>query len=166
MIFADLVAGESVFVDANVLIYHFGPHPAFGMACNQLVQRITNQELRGFTSTHMLGEVAHALMIVEAMSLPGWTLGKLKQRLRQQPNVLQNLTRFRMAVETILQSTLQILTITPSLLGTAALLSQQHGLLTNDALIVAVMQAHGLANLASHDTDFDRVPGLTRYGPV
>jgi predicted nucleic acid-binding protein len=38
--------------------------------------------------------------------------------------------------------------------------------LTNDALIVAVMQAHGLTNLASHDADFDRVPGITRYAPA
>ena len=33
-------------------------------------------------------------------------------------------------------------------------------------LIVAVMQRQGLTNLASHDTDFDRVLGLTRYGPT
>jgi predicted nucleic acid-binding protein len=39
-------------------------------------------------------------------------------------------------------------------------------LLTGDALIVAVMQAHGLSHLASNDTDFDRVPGLTRYAPA
>jgi len=39
-------------------------------------------------------------------------------------------------------------------------------LLSNDALIVAVMQANGLANLASNDADSDRVPGLTRYAPV
>jgi hypothetical protein len=32
-------------------------------------------------------------------------------------------------------------------------------------LIVAVLQQHGLTNLASGDTDFDRVTGLTRYGP-
>ncbi len=31
---------------------------------------------------------------------------------------------------------------------------------------VAVMQAHGLTHLASHDGDFDRVPGLTRYAPA
>ena len=40
------------------------------------------------------------------------------------------------------------------------------GLLSNDALIVAVMQANGLTRLASHDADFDRVPGLTRYAPA
>jgi predicted nucleic acid-binding protein len=58
------------------------------------------------------------------------------------------------------------LPLVPSQLGAAAALSQQHGLLTNDALIGAVMQANGLTRLASHDSDFDRVPGLTRYAPA
>ena len=60
---------------------------------------------------------------------------------------------------------IQLLTIAPSLIATAAAVSQQTGLLSNDALIVAVMQQHGLTELASHDTDFDRVPGVTRYSP-
>lgn len=46
MTFADLAAGYSVFLDANVLIYHFGPHPTFGPACNRLIERVQNQELR------------------------------------------------------------------------------------------------------------------------
>jgi predicted nucleic acid-binding protein len=44
--------------------------------------------------------------------------------------------------------------------------SRQTGLLSNDALIVAVMRANGLTKLASEDADFDRVPGITRYAPV
>ena len=40
MTFADLLAGDMVFVDANVLIYHFAPHPLLGPACHQLIQRI------------------------------------------------------------------------------------------------------------------------------
>ena len=166
MIFADLTAGDSVFVDANVLVYHFAPHPTFGTACRQLVQRIENQDLVGFTSTHVLGEVAHQLMLAEALTLPGWSPGKVKKRLRQQPGVLQPLMRFRTAVETVLQSRITGLTIAPALLGTAATLSQQCGLLTNDALTVALMQANGLTKLASADVDFDRVPGLTRYASV
>jgi len=166
MILADLLAGEWVFLDANILIYHFGPHPSLGAACNQLVQRIEAQDLLGFTSTHVLGEVAHQLMIVEALALPGWSAGKVKKRLRQQPAALQSLARFRTAVELVLQSRLLVLTIAPSLLGAAAAISQQCGLLTNDALTVAVMQANGLTKLNSHDTDFDRVPGITRYTPA
>jgi hypothetical protein len=51
MIFADLVAGDLVFVDANTFIYHYGPDPALGPPCSQLLQRIENQELTAFTST-------------------------------------------------------------------------------------------------------------------
>jgi predicted nucleic acid-binding protein len=47
----------------------------------------------------------------------------------------------------------------------AAQLSRTYELLTGDALIVAVMQANGLTNLASLDPDFDRVPAITRYAP-
>ena len=51
-------------------------------------------------------------------------------------------------------------------LRSAAVLCRQTGLLINDALVVALMQHHGLTRLASHDGDFDRVPGLTRYAPM
>jgi predicted nucleic acid-binding protein len=62
MIFADLTVGNSVFLDANTLVYHFQPHPILGAACTDLVERIEHQELRGFTSTHVLSEMAHRLM--------------------------------------------------------------------------------------------------------
>jgi predicted nucleic acid-binding protein len=166
MIFADLATGDSVFVDANILVYHFGPHPTFGTTCRQLLQRIENQDLVGFTSTHVLGEVAHQLMIAEALTLPGWSAAKVKKRLRQQPTALQTLTRFRTAVENILQSRITVWTIAPPLFGTAAASSQQYGLLTNDALTAALMKANGLMRIASHDSDFDRVPGITRYAPL
>jgi len=53
----------------------------------------------------------------------------------------------------------------PASVEKATELSQQIGLLSGDALVVAMMQAHGLTHLASHDTDFDRMPGIMRYGP-
>jgi predicted nucleic acid-binding protein len=166
MSFADLPAGASVFLDANVFVLHFEPHPLLGSACNQLIQSIESDQVRGITSTHVLSEVAHRLMALEASQLPGWTAAKVVQRLRQNPTVLQGLTRFRSAIQTVLRSHIQVLTIAPALIDAAAAISQQTGLLTNDALIVALMREHGLTNLASHDADFDRVPGLTRYAPA
>jgi len=66
MIFADLVAGESIFLDANPLVYHFAPHPTLGAACTQLIKRIGNHELQAVTSTHVLRETAHHLMTFQA----------------------------------------------------------------------------------------------------
>jgi predicted nucleic acid-binding protein len=76
------------------------------------------------------------------------------------------LTHFKAAVDQVLQSRLRVLTTAPAALAAAMTLSQQIGLLTNDALIVAAMQSNGLSKIASEDGDFDRVPGLTRYAPV
>ncbi|MDA1050202.1 MAG: type II toxin-antitoxin system VapC family toxin [Planctomycetota bacterium] len=61
---------------------------------------------------------------------------------------------------------IQVLSVTEQHVLRAADLSRQHGLLSGDALIVAVMQAHNLTSFASNDTDFDRVPSVTRYGPL
>ena len=163
----DQVPGATrVFVDSNILVYHFQPHPGFGSACHRLLERIERQDIEGYTATNLLGELAHRLMVIEASALPGWAGGKVLNRLKQQPGVVKQLTLFQAAVESVLQSKIQVLTIPAVLASTAATLSRQHGLLTTDAVILALMQAHGLANLASHDAHFDSVPGITRYAPV
>src|SRR4051812_19794809 len=131
MIFADLVRGQQIFLDTNTFVYHFGPHAALGPACNQLVQRIENQELEAFTSTHILTDVAHRMMMVEASGLPGWTTTNVRSRLQKQSTVIQSLTRFIKAIETILNSPVQVLTIAPALVLQAARISQRHGLLSN-----------------------------------
>ena len=82
MIFADLLAGDSVFLDANILTYPFQPHPVWGPPCALLLKRIENQELLGFTSTHVLSEMAHRLMTVEASNAFGWPFAGIGNRLR------------------------------------------------------------------------------------
>src|SRR5439155_6048813 len=120
------------FVDANPLTYHFQPHPVWGPPCTDLLQRIENQELAGFTSTHVLSEVSHRLMTIQASALFGWPFAGIGNRLRTHPAEVQQLTAFRQAIDQVLQSNLQVLTIPPSLLAIAAALCQQIGLLTND----------------------------------
>jgi predicted nucleic acid-binding protein len=166
MIFTDLRAGDAVFLDANTLVYHFAPDPALGGACRALLVQIKSQKIAGFTSTHVISEMAHRLMTLEAMKAHGWPAAGIAQRLRNNPAVVQKLAAFRQAVQEIPGFGVQVLTIPPDLLDAAAAVSQTTGLLTNDGLIVAVMQANGLTNLASHDADFDRVPGITRYAAV
>ena len=85
MIFADLPQGESVFLDADTLVYHFQPHAVFGAACTDLIERIEHQELAGYSSTHILSEMAHRLMTLEACARFGWPYAGIAQRLRLIP---------------------------------------------------------------------------------
>jgi predicted nucleic acid-binding protein len=166
MIFADLAAGDSVVVDANSFIYQFAPDPVLGPPCSQLLQRIENQELAGFTSIHLLGEVAHKLMTIEANAVFGWPFAGMANRLRRHPAEVQRLAAYQRAITQIAQSRVRVLTMPVAVLVAATAICQQTGLFINDALLVAVMQANSLTKLASHDADFDRVTGLTRYAPV
>jgi predicted nucleic acid-binding protein len=166
MTFADLAAGDSLFLDANTFIYHFGPDPVLGPPCSQLLQRIENQDLAGFTSVHLLAETAHKLMTIEANAVFGWPMTGMANRLRRHPAEVQQLTAYRRALDQISQSRVQVLTVALPVLLNAAVICRQSGLLVNDALIVALMQQHGLTRLASHHADFDRVAGLARYAPL
>jgi predicted nucleic acid-binding protein len=159
----DLVAGDSVFVDANIFTYHFQPHPLLGPACTRLLQKIENREFEGYTTIPVLGEVCHRLMTMEAHHSLGWPFAGIGNRLRSNPADVQSLTVFRLATEQVLQGRVAILPVLPATLAAAVANCQQFGLLTNDGLILAAMQAQGLTKLASHDADFDRVPGITRY---
>jgi predicted nucleic acid-binding protein len=165
MRFVDLVAGAAVLIDANTFVYYFAPDPRWSAPCGQLLQRIQNQDITGYTSAAILGEVAHRLMTIEARIRHGWTSGKVLQRLKQNPHIVQTLTNSEAALTSILASRVQIFPVDAALVAAAAI-SRQTGLLINDAVIVALMQANGLTLLASNDADLDRVPGITRYAPA
>lgn len=164
MTFDAIPLGTDVFVDANTSTYHFTNHAKYGPACTRLLERIENQELRGYASSHVLADVAHRLMTIEAMHKLGWPVTSLAARLRNHHKEIPNLHAYRQALVKLNQIGLHVFSVTEALVHTAAALSQQFELLTGDALIVAVMQQHGLTSLASEDPDFDRVPASPAMG--
>ncbi|HZU36698.1 MAG TPA: type II toxin-antitoxin system VapC family toxin [Gemmataceae bacterium] len=166
MTFLDLIAGDAVFIDANTFVYHFAPDPTWSGPCGQLIQRVQNQELSGYTSAAILGELAHRLMTIEAKARHGWTSGKVLQRLKKNPAIVQTLGNSEAALTSIVGSRVRIIPIDSTLVVAAAGISRQTGLLSNDALMVAAMQANSLTKLASNDGDLDGIPGITRYAPA
>lgn len=159
-------AGERVFVDANVFVYDFTPVALYGPSSNALLKRFEKRELRGFTSSLILHDVAHRAMTLEACQSLGWPYTGIGRRLRNNPAEIGKLTRFRQMLHEILALGVDVLHVTSDHVLLAADLSRKHGLLSGDALVVAMMQSNGLVNLASGDADFDRVSGIVRYSPV
>jgi predicted nucleic acid-binding protein len=166
MTFAQIPATSAVFLDANTLIYHFANEPTYGPACTQLLKRVELGDLTGFTSAQALADVAHRLMTLEAMNRNGWPQAGLAARLKKHHGEIPQLSIYQQAVARLPLLGIQVLPISHPTVEAATRLSQQHELLTGDALVVAVMRQQGLTALASADADFDRVPGLTRYAPV
>ena len=165
MTFVSIPQGSRLFLDANTLVYYFTADLHYGVACLQLIDRIARREIQGFTSAHVVSDVAHRIMTLEAMHAFSLPAKGIAAHLRQSPTVVQKLTRFRQAVDLVAPMGIQIVPLDHALVSAAAAHSQQCGLLTGDALIIAVMEHYRLTELASNDGDFDRVPGITRYAP-
>jgi predicted nucleic acid-binding protein len=166
MTFPDIAAGSAVFVDANTFVYHFIADPTYGTACTKLLDRIDQQDIQGITSAHVLGELAHRLMTLEARQRFGWASAGMANRLKRHSADVQQLTWHKRGIDEVRAIEVKVLPVEGSDVSLAADISSQFGLLSNDALIVVLMQRHGITHLASVDADFDRVPGITRYTPV
>jgi hypothetical protein len=54
----DLPEGTRIFVDANILIYHFS---GVSLECQAFLQRCESGQLEAFTGVHIVLEVAHRL---------------------------------------------------------------------------------------------------------
>jgi hypothetical protein len=46
MTLADVAAGTTVFVDANILVFALTNHPTYGAACDVFLDRVENQHRR------------------------------------------------------------------------------------------------------------------------
>lgn len=166
MSFATIPSGATVFTDANTFVYHFIADPTFGAACTVLLDAMEHQHFQGVTSAAVLSEMAHRLMTLEAQQRFGWPAAGLANRLKRHPNEVQQLSWHKRGIDEVRAIGLQVLSVEATDVSRAADVSGQHGLLSNDALIVTLMLHHGLSHLASNDADFDRVPGIVRYSPV
>lgn len=163
MTLAELLDGDSVFVDANVFIYHFGGR---SLACKTFLERCARRELLGCTSTPILAEVRHRLMIAEAIAKGLVTAKTAVRKLGEIPELVKQLTQYQGDVDKICQMNLTILALTPEIMRLSAEVRKAEGLLTNDSLVVACMRAQGLTKVATANGDFDKVSGITVYKPT
>ena len=85
--------------------------------------------------------------------------------LKRQPQAITQLTRYRPVLRDLRQARVDILPLTYQDLHASRPYREQHGLLVNDSLIVAVMRRDGLQILATNDPDFERVPGIAVRTP-
>ena len=161
---ATVPSGQHLFIDANICIYHFTQSPLTA-ACTALLQRVEMGNLVGSTSVVTLAEVSHRLMLLEAIHTFGLVPRTAVRYLKEHPDLVTQLSQYRVATEAVATFNVTVEPVTPEHFRAAQQLCARHGLLTNDALLVAVMQSLVLADLASNDSDLATMPGLTLWQP-
>ena len=92
MLLDQIAAGSRVFIDSTIFIYHFTGASA---DCKQFLERCEGGDLKGVTSVVVLAEVAHRLMMVEAVSRGSLTTGNVVRKLRAKPELVARLETYR-----------------------------------------------------------------------
>ena len=111
MTFGDVLAGQAVFVDANIFVYALAPEPIFGPPSFQFLERIRRKEIEGFTSCHILSNVAHRLMSLEACATLAWPIAGIANRLKRHPPEVASLHRFRESLREIIAIGIHVLPV-------------------------------------------------------
>ena len=161
---AAIPSGTRVFIDANIFIYHFTSTP-LSAACTAFLKRVEVAEISGVTSVVALAEVAHRLMILEAIQTHGLKPNVAVRKLKENPSLVRQLTNYRVATDMVATFDVAVEAISAAHLRTAQDYSATIGLLTNDSLTASARQSLSLVHLASNDADFSVVPNVTVWQP-
>jgi predicted nucleic acid-binding protein len=165
MVLAELSAfpaGESIFVDSNILTYHLLNDPLYGSSCKGFLQRMENGEFEGVISPIVVSETLFNL--IKAIVLKEYHLKpkELIHFLKANPQAVSNVD-LEVAIE--LFSLFSLAPISESEVKACYRTIKDYSLLTNDAFHVATMKQRGLKNIATNDPDFERVVQLTVWKP-
>lgn len=159
----DIPAGARVAVDANILLYHYAGASA---ECTAFLRRTQRGEVVGLLPTHIALEVLHRLMLIEALQENLTSGGNPARKLAEHPERVQRLTRSLSDFSDLPASGLQLVELDAAALARVPALCLRHGLLANDAALVAVAERHRASHLASADERLHALPGLVGCGPA
>jgi len=160
----DIRDGEAVLIDANILVYHRVNTPRLTDAVIRFLERVEQKRVAGYTTTALVAEAVHKIMLVEASQAQGLPASGIVARLKKQPELVKAVAHKEITSE-IVRMGIAIEVVTPELLTCAEALFARYGLLTNDSITLAAMARLGLTHIATNDDDFDTVPGLTVWKP-
>lgn len=163
---SSLPKNSSVFIDTSIFLFAILAHPRFRDPCEKFLNSIENKEYSTFTSTLVLNEVIHKLMIAEVVKK--YTLRTEHDAyllLKQEPEVVKGLVIAWEDLANLKEYPITILGTGNSWLDSAIEISKGYGLLISDAVHGAVCREHKIQNIATNDSDFERVDFLRVWKP-
>ena len=132
------------FIDANVPIYAAGREHPYKNPCADTLRLVAGNPGLFVTDAEVLQELVHRYL-----AQARWTLGR---------EVLRNFALVMLGqIEPVYAEDINLV---------AALADRHPGISARDLVHAAVIQRVGADQIISADTDFDRLPGITRLDPI
>lgn len=159
--FRQIRKSADVMLDANIVIYALFPQTSQHQSCKKLLERGARGDVQLHLVVNTVADVIHRTMVLEVLAQgPFQKSAEAVTYLKQNPQAVLKLTRYKTILHELKQVRINILPLTYRDLHVSKQYRDKYGLMTNDSLILAVMQREKIQYLATNDTDFQRVPTI------
>jgi len=160
----DIQSGSLCVIDTNVLLY---AEQSVSDQAQRLIRRCAQGELSGVLPQTVWQELTHKLMLAEAMMKGLIAEGKPAARLAAKPDIIRGLSLYRAKVNALVDLGLGFVACTlDDLTKTAFKMQEKYGLLTNDAVVLAVAIRLKADVLVSSDKAFHGVTEVKVHYPT
>ncbi|MDO8727955.1 MAG: PIN domain-containing protein [Candidatus Methanoperedens sp.] len=157
----DIPDRTEIYIDANILLFSAFKHPRYGDVCKDFLMKM---EGNACTSDFTINEVFHKLMIAEISKMFDVRPKDVVNFIKNNPAVISELQSIWEEMGLIAESKIRIISygkLFPNFIET----SKRYNLMATDAIIVEIMKLNGLKNIATNDSDFERIEGTTVWKP-
>jgi predicted nucleic acid-binding protein len=159
----DIPTGSLCVIDTNVLLY---AEQGLSDQAQRLLRRCSKGELTGTLPQTIWQELTHKLMLAEAMMKGLVSGGNPAARLANKPDAVRGLSLYQAKVRALVDLGLRFERCTQDdLLLSAFEFQKRYGLLTNDAVVLAVAQRLEADCLVSNDKAFREITEMDVFYP-
>jgi predicted nucleic acid-binding protein len=156
-------AGAWVAIDTNILVY---ANQRRSPECLGFLERCASGELQGVVPVPMVAELVHALMLIEARENNWIERANPARSLAERPDLVRRLTRYEARMREFLGIGLRIEPVGAADVLEAMRVQREAGLLTNDALLLAVARRLNCEAVATADKAVAQAPGFSVFAPA
>ena len=156
-------AGAWVAIDTNILVY---ANQRRSPECIEFLKRCISGELQGVVPFPMVAELVHALMLIEARENNWIERANAARALAERPDLVGRLTRYEIQMREFFGIGLRIEPAGAADILEAMRIHKEAGLLTNDALLLAVARRLNCEAVASADKAIAQAPGFRVFSPA
>ena len=164
---SSIPSSEKVLFDTNIFIYSALDHPKYGDFCTHLIYSVESGEIIGCVPTIVLNELLHRLMIAEVIKRgTARNTRDAIEVLRRDRSVIPSLDICWDELDRIFEMRFVILEEKFETFKESVSISRRYSLLAKDAYIVSFAKSYGITNIATNDSDFERVDWIKVWKPL
>lgn len=161
--------GKEIFIDANIFTYHHFDDPKFGSVCTDFLDKVERANISGITSTLIVEETIYVILLGKGcVELNTTKTQRVRERIKKSKDFAKRcysvVNEFLEYIKFLKETGLRVLEVTGNDIRNMNN-AVKYNLLPRDAIIVNLMFSHNIKNLATADTDFERVKTINVWTP-